>query len=227
MSQLLKPKKMNKKTSVIKYILPGLIGEKGFHRLQGGVPPLGLGPQPGHELLQQIDGPRAVEHRLRRLTVRRSSLLATVAVVLALHAHPLVSPPCAAADAHSRETGSIKASTRKTWPKLPHRVHGRHQLIVDNHNATDLWIALRDGSDGADLKVPANGKGYLDLPEGKYRVYVFRTDQPTSLYEASTMIKLGGPGIISSSCRYCLCFDEAETADGIDPATGLPIARAR
>jgi hypothetical protein len=138
----------------------------------------------------------------------------------------LPDPSASAPSAHSRESVSLKPSSRKTWPQVPHQARGGHHLILDNHTSTDVWIGLRDGANGADMKVAAHGKGYLGLPEGTYRVYVFRNDQPTSLYEAKT-IKIGGKRVIRSTQTFCLWFDEVESTDRIDPSSGLPTVAAR
>lgn len=132
------------------------------------------------------------------------------------------SPSTEAPSSHSRESMSLKPSSRRTWPKLPHQVQGVHHLFIDNHTSTDLWIGLRDGAKGADIRVAAHGKSYLGLPEGTYRTYVFRHDQPTSLYEAAN-IKMGGGNVIRSTQTFCIWFDE----DEVDQLTGLPIAAAR
>lgn len=123
---------------------------------------------------------------------------------------------------HARESLTVKLSSRKTWPKLPHRVEGPHQLVFDNHTASYVWIGLRFGPSGADLKIAAHGKGYFQLPASTYRVFLFRPDQPTPLYESGSLT-LGGNGVIRSTQTVCLWFDEVE----VDQAAGLTTTAAR
>jgi hypothetical protein len=128
----------------------------------------------------------------------------------------------AAPFAHARESVALKPSARKRWPQVPHQVQGPHQLVFDNHTHTDVWIGLRSGPGGSDLRVAAHGKGYFSLPAGTFRVYVFRFDQPTQLYEAGNLT-FGGKDVIRSTQTVCLWFDEED----VDQATGLPTTAAR
>jgi len=107
----------------------------------------------------------------------------------------------------ARELGALKPSLRKTWPRFAHRLFGRNQLTFHNHTDADVWIGLRSGPHGSDLRVAAQGTGYFSLPAGMFQTYVSRLDRPKSLFEG------GNIKITETSRRYsqqtvCLWADE-------------------
>ncbi|MHB9024337.1 MAG: hypothetical protein ACYC7E_09205, partial [Armatimonadota bacterium] len=63
---------------------------------------------------------------------------------------------------------------------------GRNEVRVRNPNDFVVTVGLRQGKQGKDIQVPANGVQSVSVPDGKYDIYFVYSSKPDALFQGDS-----------------------------------------